>query len=63
LALNAFVGLDHQLTNRLSAFYKFDLRSVLYYVNHEELNEYPQFHPNYPNRFDLSLKVGLSFHF
>jgi len=63
LALNAFVGINHQFTQRWGVFYKFDLRSVLYYINHEELNEYPQFHPNYPNRFDLSLKLGLSFHF
>lgn len=62
-ALNTFVGLSHPLNKRFSIFYKLDLRSIVYYVNREELNEYPQFHPNYPNRFDLSLKLGLSFHF
>ena len=61
--LNAFVGLSHQLTHRLSLFYKFDFRSVVYFVNHEELNANPELHPGYPNRFDLSLKLGLSFHF
>jgi hypothetical protein len=62
-ALNTFVGLNHPLNKRFSIFYKLDLRSIVYYVNREELFTYPELHPGYPNRFDLSLKLGLSFHF
>lgn len=63
LALNAFVGINHSINKRFSIFYKFDLRSIVYYVNRVELFTYPELHPGYPNRFDLSLKLGLSFHF
>lgn len=61
--VNTITGLRYNFCKNFSLYSILDLRTIFYYVNHEELDEYPQFHPNYPNRFDLSLKVGLSFHF
>ena len=61
--VNTITGLRYNFCKNFSLYSILDLRSICYYVNHKELEEYPQFHPNYPNRFDLSLKVGLSFHF
>jgi hypothetical protein len=61
--LSTFLGFRYYLNQTFSMYSLLDLRSVLYFVNHEELNANPQFHPGYPNRFDLSLKVGLSIHF
>ena len=61
--INTFTGLRYKLSKNFSFYSILDLRTTFYYVNHKELNEYPELHPNYPNRFDLSLKVGLSFHF
>lgn len=61
--LSTFLGFRYYLNQTFSMYSLLDFRSVVYYVNHEELNANPQFHPGYPNRFDLSLKVGLSVHF
>ncbi len=61
--VNTFTGFRYNFCKNFSLYSILDLRTILYYVNHEELNEFPELHPNYPNRFDLSLKVGLSFHF
>ena len=61
--LSTFLGFRYYLNQDFSIYSLLDLRSVLYYVNHEELKANPQLHPGYPNRFDLSLKVGLSVHF
>jgi hypothetical protein len=61
--VNTITGLRYNFCKNFSLYSILDLRTILYYVNHKELNEFPELHPNYPNRFDLSLKVGLSFHF
>jgi hypothetical protein len=61
--MSTLIGFRYYLNQKFSLYTLFDFRSVLYFVNHEELNANPELHPGYPNRFDLSLKLGLSFHF
>lgn len=61
LGLTTVAGLQFQLNKRFSIYSILDLRTII--LNMDSSFKNPRLYSNYPNRFDLSLKVGLSFHF
>ncbi len=61
LGLTTTTGLQYQLNKRFSLYTMLDLRTVAFNTGGYFKNTI--LYDRSPNRFDLSLKVGLSFHF
>lgn len=63
--LNSFCGLSYSPVNRISLFSKIDLLGIIYIddKNQKEdmINVYNS--PQFPSRFDMSIKFGIGFHF
>lgn len=61
LGLTTLLGLQHQLNKSFSIYSILDLRTIL--LNMDDKFKNPRLYSNYPSLFDLSLKLGFSFHF
>lgn len=61
IGLTTVAGVQYPLNNSFSIYSLIDLRTTL--VNLDNNFQNPRIYNRYPNRFDLSLKLGLSFHF
>lgn len=61
IGLTTVAGIQYPLNNSFSIYSLIDLRTTL--VNLDNNFQNPRMYNGYPNRFDLSLKLGLSFHF